>query len=314
MTDLRLTGALEGLEFLDPSHLSRFKRAVDAGQQTGWSYYFPYVLARNRPGRSATLFVEDEGSICVFLWRQRSDGAKLDLLLAPTPMNPSVLRRSLERANEFNGDRSARIMRIDEKDHDAVSSLPGLRLKERGKQYLYAPAAFGDLGGGKFRTLRRMVARVEGLAEFEVLPYEASHAAACRELLQRWAERHREAHGTGGGVRLSRSAIDLSKTFTEADLLGEVVLVEGRLSAFAFGGQIRPGVACFFDAKSDIEVPGLSYFHRYRYLLKLRGFDVVNDGSDVGRAGLGQLKDSLRPIGMHAEYAAKQSAGTSERQ
>jgi hypothetical protein len=311
MIDIPLNGALAGLEIADASHLSRFKRAVDAGQQTGWSYYFPYVLARNRSKRSASLLVEDEGSICVFLWRQRKAGPKLDVLLAPMPMNAAVLRRCLERANEFNGDRSARIMRIDEKDRDAVSSLEQLRIKERGEQYLYSPKAYENLSGGKFRTLRRMVARVESGPKVEVLPYAAHHAAGCRELLDRWSERHREDHGTGGGVRLSRCAIDLAQTLPETDLFGEIVLVEGRLSAFAFGGEIRPGVACFFDAKSDIEVSGLSYFHRYRFLSKLHEFDMVNDGSNVGRDGLAQLKESLRPIAMHAEFGAKQRADSS---
>jgi len=53
-------------------------------------------------------------------------------------------------------------------------------------------------------------------------------------------------------------------------------------------------------------VAGLSYFHRYSFLEKLQEFQFVNDGSDVGRAGLRQLKNSLRPVEMHLEYRANQ--------
>ena len=83
-------------------------------------------------------------------------------------------------------------------------------------------------------------------------------------------------------------------------------MLNGRLSAFAFGGEIRPGVGCFFEAKADTEVAGLSYFQRYSFLEKLQEFQVVNDGSDVGRAGLRQLKNSLRPVEMQVEYRATQ--------
>jgi hypothetical protein len=89
------------------------------------------------------------------------------------------------------------------------------------------------------------------------------------------------------------------------DVTGQLVFVEGRLAAFAFGGEIRPGLACFFDAKSDPSVPGISYAHRRSFLLSLAAFERVNDGSDAGRPGLRQLKDSFRPVAMHAEYRAE---------
>ncbi|HSC16919.1 MAG TPA: hypothetical protein VLI71_17450 [Gammaproteobacteria bacterium] len=63
-----------------------------------------------------------------------------------------------------------------------------------------------------------------------------------------------------------------------------------------------------FETKSDPEVRGLGYFSRLRFISKLEQFVLVNDGSDVGRAGLRQLKDSFRPIEMHAEYRGFQRA------
>lgn len=303
MTVPHLSGSLAGLKALEIADLPRYKRAVESGEQLGFGYYFPYLLSRNRPGRSAVLVALDEGSLCVFEWRAaRGSQPRLDLLLAPTPLDLAVLDRCLERANDFNGDLSARVLRVDAKDAEILSGSPHLRLKERKMQYLYSPAAFADISGRRYRTLRRNVARVEELPGVEVVPYAVSHAEACRGLLRRWARHHRAAHGTAGGAGTTGRAIELAGTLPETDLRGEVVLVDGRLSAFAFGGEIRPGVACFFDAKSDPEVPGLSYFHRYRFLSKLGDFDLVNDGSDVGRAGLRQLKDSLRPIEMHTEY------------
>lgn len=306
MSAPKMEGALEGLRPLDVGDLSRYKRAVEDGEQMGWGYYFPYLLSRCRPDRSMVLIGEERGSLCIYLWRRREGRPRMDLLLAPAPMDVAVLDEGLERANEFNGDFSARVLRVDEKDADSVSRGAGLRVRLRKEQYLYSPQAFTDIGGRRFRTMRRNVDQVRRRSDIEVLPYSSEHLSGCRALLGSWGEQHRSAHGGAGGVGTSSRAIDLIERFSEMNVRGEVVLVDGRLSAYAFGGEIRPGVGCFFDAKSASDVPGLSYFHRWSFLSKLLEFEIVNDGSDVGRSGLGQLKDSLRPVAMHGEYRASQ--------
>ena len=125
MTVPALSGPLEGLRVLDPADLPRYKAAVEAGRQMGWGYYFPYLLSllsRNAAARSAVLLAEDAGSMCVYLWQLRDAKPRLDVYLAPTPMSVPVLERCIERANDFNADSSARVMRIDEKDVGAVSA------------------------------------------------------------------------------------------------------------------------------------------------------------------------------------------------
>ncbi len=311
MSTLQYTGALEGLELLKPSDLAHYKRAVTTGEQLGWGYYFPYLLSRQRPDRSAVLWAEDEGTMCLFLWRRKKGIARLEMPVAPTPMNPGVLERCLERCNEFNGDRSARVLRIDERDESSAASVPGLRVEERRSQYLYSPSDFADLGGRRYRTLRRNAALVEALPDVDVVPWSVDHDAGCRDLLRRWGEQHRTAHGTAGGVGSARRALDLAAEIPQPDLRGEVILIGGRVSGFALGGEIRPGLGCFFEAKADVEIRGLSYFQRVRFLSSLVELDIVNDGSDVGRAGLRQLKESLRPVGMHVEYRGFQEAGSS---
>lgn len=306
MTDIPLTGALDGLKALDISDLARYKAAVEVGEQMGWGYYFPYLLSRNRPKRSAVLVTEDDGSMCVFLWHLRDSKPHVDLCVAPTPMNVAVLKRCLERANDFNGDFSARILRVDAKDTDAVSSIRHLHVRQRRMQYVYAPKTYADLSGRSYYTIRRNVALINSLPNIEVVPYSEAHAEACQALLQRWRRNYRETHATAGGVGMSRRAIDLAGVLPDTDVRGEVVFVDGRLSAFAFGGEIRPGLGCSFDRRSDPKIRGLSYFHFRSFLSTLQEFKLVNDGSDTGRAGLRQLKDSFRPVEMHAEYRATQ--------
>ena len=306
MASLELTDALDGLKIADLEDLARYKRAIADGEQIGFGYYFPFLLTHNRPGSRAALLVVDEDSVCVFRWTAEDAKPRLDVLMAPSPMNVNVLRRCLERANDFNGDKSARVLKIDAKDAERVAALPGLRVEERKSQYLYAPESFGDISGGKYRTVRRNVAKVQAMDALEVLPYAAAHKALCLALLRRWRRHHREAHGTMGGIGTTRRMIELAGAFDEPDVRGEVVLIGGKLVGFAFGGEIRPGYAAFLEAKCDIDIPGLSYFQRYSFMSKLERFELVNDGSGLDREGLVQLKNSLRPVGMHTEYRGTQ--------
>jgi hypothetical protein len=300
-----LAGPLEGLKLLDAGDLRDYVAAVTAGRQMGWKYYFPYLLSLRRDEQRTVLYAEDAGSVCIFVRRIEDEKPRLDLFVAPAPMSIPVLRRCIERANESNGDFSARVMRIDAKDVDAVAAA-GIRVRPRKSQYLFAPRAYTDLKGKSFYTIRRNVALIERLSGVEVVPYSVVHRDACFALLERWKKAHREQHGTQGGVGTSRAAIELAGTLPADVLRGEVIFIDGRLVAFAFGGQIRPGLACFFERKCDSEIRGLSYFQLRSFLLRLREFELVNDGSDAGRPGLRQLKDSFRPVAMHGEYRGDQ--------
>ena len=306
MVPLELEGSLSGLSQLSLADLPRYKEAVTAGEQQGWGYYFPYLLARHRPGRSAVLVGEESGSLCLFAWTVKDGRPRVDVYLAPTPIHPAALRRCLERANEFNGDRSARVLRIDAKDAPVVEEVPGLVVRRRRLQYVFAPGDYVDLGGTRYRTVRRKVNLLEGRPEVEVQPFTKEHVPACHQLLRRWKADHRETHGTAGGAGGSRRAIDLVGSLPERDLRGEVVLLDGELAGFALGGEIRPGLGCAYEKKCDNDVRGLTFFQFRSLLLSLRGFDRINDGSDTGREGLRQFKDSFRPVEMHAEYRATQ--------
>ena len=301
-----LTGALDGLKIADISDLASYKRAITDGEQMGFAYYFPGLLSYNRPGRCALLLVEDEGSVCVFRWTAGDVKPKLEIQVAPAPMKTKVLQRCLERANDFNHDLSARVLKIDAKDADIVASAPTLRVNERKSQYLYEPHAFAEISGGKYRTLRRNVARVEAIDTLQVLPFSATHSEACLKLLQKWRKHHRATHDTMGGVGTSRRILELATRFEQPDLQGEVMFIDDKLVSFAFGGEIHPGYAAFLEAKCDFEIQGLSFYQRYSFMSRLKNYKLVNDGPDVGRAGLSQLKNSLRPVGMHAEYRAIQ--------
>ena len=298
--------AVAGLKVLEADAHSRYKAAVAAGKQMGWGFFFPYLLAQNKPGRSAILFSEDEGSICLFRSTVKAARPRLDLYTLPVPLSIPALRRCLERANDFNADHSARVLRIDAKDAEALAGVPELTTVVRRKQYIYEPGAYKELAGKSFATIRRQLSRVEKRKGVEVAPFSTEHLDGCKALLKGWSRTYRKAKGSGGAVRLSRRALELAEKLPAGELVGEVVLYRGRVVAYALGGEIRPGLACSFERKADNRMRGLPYFQLRSFLLSLRSFEKVNDGSDAGRKGLRQIKNSFRPVEMHTEYRATQ--------
>ena len=301
-----LRGALAGLKVAEPADLAAYDRAIAAGGQTGFGYFFPHILGLNRPGRSAALLVEDEGSICVFRWKRGAAGARLDLAVAPAPMNRAVMMRCLERANEYNRDSSARVLKVDAADAEPLARSGALRVVERKSQYLYSPSTYLDLRGNRFRGIRRYVTRFEQRPDLEIRRYTPRDKPLCLALLERWRRYHRDTHGTLGGVGATRRLLNLADCLGAPALEGEIIFVDGALAAFVFGGQLRSGVGVFSEAKSEAAITGLSVYQRYHFMVGRQHWRLVNDGPDVDRGGLAEFKQRLRPVGMHQEYTVRQ--------
>ncbi len=295
---------LSDLKPASPEDYPDYARALEASRPTGSHYFLAGLLAYQRRGRQI-LLGRDQGSVCIYRLESKDDVSRLDLYLAPTPMDPAVLARCMERVNDFNHDRSARILRIDDADADAVAAV-GYRVRKRREQFLFAPPKYADLAGKELYTIRRNVSRVEKREDIELCTYSLEHADGCRRLLQRWRTAHRAQHGSAGGYGSSKRILELAGRLPQDALTGQVVLRGGEVVAFSFGGNIHSKIACSFERKCDTGIGGLTYYQLRSFLLHLDGYEIVNDGSDAGRPGLQQLKQSFRPVAMHPEYRGYQ--------
>jgi hypothetical protein len=300
---------LAGLVRASTKRYAQYAKMVEAGQPTGSSYYYPGLIVYQRKNRRAILLDQDEGSVCIYRWQIENDKPRLDLYLAPNPMNSAVLRRCIERANDFNTDHSARILRIDQKDSDAVSSA-GFKLQKRRQQFLFSPSDYIDLSGAKLRTVRRNIATVNETSKIEIRHFQQGDEEACFDLLKAWVEAHREHQDSSGGSGYARRMIQLAGKLPEKVLVGHVALINGKLVGYSFGGSIHSGLACYYDTKCDPNIKGLTYFMRRNFLLEMSDYPLVNDGSDGGREGLNQIKQSFRPVAMHQEYRGYQKSNS----
>ena len=92
--------------------------------------------------------------------------------------------------------------------------------------------------------------------------------------------------------------------FSSEDLYSWVIEVKGEISGIAMAGPINHESACFFVAKSDTGIFGLSEYLRWKVYGELRDFSRVNDAGDLGIKGLRQYKQKFRPLQLDRVYTA----------
>ncbi len=136
--------------------------------------------------------------------------------------------------------------------------------------------------------------------------YQPADAEACRQLLCAWEATQGRKHCKLLDHGYTLACFELAHQLPDDDLRGQVVLLDGQIAAFAFGGEMWPGMASFFIAKASACPRGLSYFLRWHFAAALQDYGLVNDASDLGHPGLRQFKRSLRPVAMVDVYTAEQ--------
>ena len=299
-------GAAPEMRRLGLADLQRFKEAFAAADKRVWCYYFPFLLCYSRSPSRSILWMQERGSLAVFLARG-AQRPRLDVLFPPIPMQGEALRACVDIVNEWNGDRSGRILWVDKADAAAIWRAGGWAVRLKEEEYVYSPGELSGLGGGRWRTVRRNVERVARLPGLQIRDYRADDAETCRQLLARWEVTQGRRHTRVLDRGYTLACLELAPCLRVPNLVGEVILVDGKVVGFAFGGEMRRGMASFFIAKADTSVRGLSYFQRWHFLERLREYEEVNDASDLGHPGLAQFKKSLRPVGMVAVFSAEQT-------
>ncbi len=182
--------SLEHLKHIHFSDLDLFKESFAQGNQKSWCYYFPFLLFFSMSQRRKIIFHQDSGSLCVFLFKyatEEDQTPQLDIYFPPAPFSKKALQNSLELANDFNGNRSARIIWIDEKDSQLIKkAIPhGLNISHLEKEYLYDPQLYRELSGSKFRNLRQNLNRINKNYKPEVYSYDVEYADDCLRLLKK---------------------------------------------------------------------------------------------------------------------------------
>jgi len=282
---------------LDPSAYLLFQEMFAHHRKSAWCYYLPFLRAYGAGPERRILWKRLEGALCIFV----DAGGKLNLLVPPVGGDADVLRTCFRIMNRINGNRSGRVSWVDEEDAIHLEGQGPWRLEFKGREYVYAPDALG-IG----RSAHRRIRRFSQHPDLSVMDLSPEHIDRCLALLERWEAQQGIRYATLLDGEYTRAALRGWGEFSEEELSGFVVEIEGQIVAFGMGGAMREDLGCSFVLKTDTSIPELGAFAKSVLLNRLKAFPLVNDGGDLGQPGLRRFKRSFGPAAIPRVFSLRQ--------
>jgi hypothetical protein len=280
-----------------------FVLAMAECNQKSWLYFFPFLYGFSTAPNQSLLWEKVDDSICIYILRSVNNVPRLRLYLPPFPFSSAALKTAEDRQRNFNSDSRVEIVWAEQLVGPQLMRL-GYRMEYRESEYIYDGNLVRASAGGDFERLRRYVNRARRTPGLTIRSYEVDDQAACLDLLARWRQQRTEQGINIDGYGYTRRSVENAHKFDKGLLRGEVIIVDGKLVAFSFGGLIRPAFESIFITISDHEIPGLGYLQRHSFISNAPNSNLFNDSSDADRSGLEQVKSSFRPAEMNHLYRA----------
>ena len=302
---IKIPEKLHDLNILKPADQFRFLEATEAGKQSSWLYYFPFLYCFSKGHRQTLLWEQIDRSICLYLLRQIEDGFKLLLYLPPFPFNLAALRHAEDRLRQFNSDNICNILWIEEAQYSDFSKLAySIRFVE--DEFIYDTQLIVASNGKQVDRLQKNLKRFSKLPNIEIRNYQLADKESCLNLLGNWRNTLEKEKGIKiGGYGYTNNILKYAVEFDEEILKSQVVVIDGRIRAFTFGGKITSTHGSIFIAISDHAIEGLGYLVRMEFMKANQNLPFFNDSSDAGRKGLSFIKNAFRPVVKNRLYRAK---------
>lgn len=246
------------------------------------------------------------GPWLLFLCEDRDAG-----LFALQPVGPApdleVAREFLLWMAERVGRAAARVERVEERWAQTLQNAADLIVEPQPDQfdYVYRTADLIQLAGRKYHSKRNHVNRA--LRELNPVyePLRERHLSACMEVARKWCEARRCCDDLGlldewDAVR------EALRHFPALRAEGGVVLIDGKVEAFALGELLNSTTAVVHLEKANPELPPLFALINQQFCA-YRWADVpfINREQDLGDPGLRRAKQSYHPHYMVRKYRAK---------
>ncbi len=168
--------------------------------------------------------------------------------------------------------------------------------------YLYLRDDLALLPGNRFHKKKNRISYFAARHAWEADEFSARHLTGCLELLDGWGR----AAGLEGNRSFGLEMGAAVEALTRADalgLVGVVVVVEGKVGAFAVGERLNADTAvCHFE-KANHFMEGLSQLVN-REFCRLLFTDCrhINREQDLGEPGLRNAKLSYHPIELVKKF------------
>jgi len=183
----------------------------------------------------------------------------------------------------------------------AVKEQPGYM------DYVYCAADLAKLDGRKYARKRNLLSQFkkqfQDAGRVRVEPITPENAAGCAALLDQWAA-DPEIGARLDMLNCERKAIlNALKHFRLLEMRGVLVVIDGKIAGFAFGGRLSKDVFVLNFEKALDSVKGLYQYLDRELAASLGGdYAFINKESDLGKPGLAKAKESYYPCRKVKSY------------
>jgi len=168
--------------------------------------------------------------------------------------------------------------------------------------YVYLVKDLARLAGRHYAKKRNQIKKCLKAHFCAYEPVTADLVPQCIAMQQRWCASR--SCGADPSFCVEYTAIlTMFEHFSELNLIGGIIRVDGEIQAFAIGEQLNPDTAvCHFE-KAMPGVQGLGQLiNQWFALYGLDGFTFVNREQDLGIPGLRHAKKSYHPHHLVEKY------------
>ncbi len=234
---------------------------------------------------------------CLLLTARSPEGGRGALPPVGPGPRTAVCRRLLEQLQAAAGGRPAAIERADARLAAELREAGGFAVEPQRDHfdYVYRTADLISLAGRKFHDKKNHLNAFARAYRYEYQPLATGHLPACRDLAHRWCEWRRCVDDMN-----LMDEWDAVKTalnyFTELRLTGGVILIDGRVEAFALGEKLNGRTAVVHLEKANPEIRGLYAAINQQFCEHAwAAAEFVNREQDLGEPGLRKAKLSYNP-------------------
>lgn len=171
--------------------------------------------------------------------------------------------------------------------------------------YVYRTADLVELKGNRYHQKRTNLRKFEQTHRWEYRPLTPDLLDGCRALQEQWCD-VKGCDAAGPALQgEARAVLALLEDWERLEATGGVILVEGRVAAFAAGEQLNADTAVVHVEKADGSMPGVYQLINREFARQWAHLPFINREQDMGDPGLRQAKESYRPDHMIEKFVVR---------
>jgi len=220
-----------------------------------------------------------------------------------------AINEAFEEMDKINANREiSRIENIEGNELEFFISM-GFKSQEKPNEYVCNRKEIVELKGNKFKSKRASCNFFNKNYQHEIKFYQPGHKKHCLDLFGTWSAQRslgeKDAVYNGMIEDSGKTFRQLLDNYGKLDILGNILVVEGKIKAFTFGYALNKDTFCILYEITDLRVKGAAQFIFREFCKSLKKYRFINIMDDSYLKNLKLVKESYHPEKIVPAYIVK---------